>query len=226
MRTQLKFLIVALCTGLFTYGQVEKSRSKVGVSYTIGNLTGDTVLLLVIPLQARSLGGNDISDNGMHDFGVDYWYKLTKRLSLQSGFHYTMSSHTRHYFSMPPNPSPGYPDERFNLHVFSIPAGIQYDFLKILYVNVGVLFNFSLETPKDRYGQAYIESKNGLGFYWGLGLRYEFKNGIGIYAGPAVRQYNLFVFNKSDQSTGGYSLDGGIRFGLTYTFKPRKNEHL
>ncbi|RLD42822.1 MAG: hypothetical protein DRI86_10985 [Bacteroidetes bacterium] len=106
--------------------------------------------------------------------------------------------------------NPGISNESFS--IFSIPIGLRYNISRYFYISSGTFFNFDVQSERDTYKQ------QGLGFYIGIGAKYEFDSGIGVFISPYFKAHSLLLHNSYFSSMKPHLMETGVKLGLMYVF--------
>jgi len=176
-----------------------KQKGKIGVTFsTFGN----------IDVLSFAKGGPGYSGNQFFTIGINYMYSLKNWLDIESGIEYSDYSITIHPNLPPDNNNTPY-TEKFSL--INIPVILRVNFLKYFFVNGGLLLDI------DAGKSSSINSQNGIGLNFGLGLKYDSKIGLSIFANPYIKTHSIISF--SSEQNHDRLIESGIRFGLMYKLK-------
>ena len=137
-----------------------------------------------------------------YTLGLIYIYKLNERFDLETGVEYLTSKIT--ITSVIPNSTP----TSETLSLANIPLTLRVKFLKYCFVNGGLGLNINLSKNNS------VDDQTGLGYFLGLGLKYDFKLGLSLFVNPYMCDHSLIPFapKKYHQILS----DNGLRFGLTF----------
>jgi hypothetical protein len=137
-----------------------------------------------------------------YTLGLIYIYSLNNRFDLETGIEYLTSKIT--ITSVIPNSTP----TSESLSLANIPLTLRVKFLKYCFVNGGLGLNINVSKNHS------VDDQTGLGYFLGLGLKYDFKLGLSLFVNPYMCDHSLIPFapKKYHQILS----DSGIRFGLTF----------
>lgn len=136
-----------------------------------------------------------ISSGNYNSWSLDYWYPLNKQFTAETGLSFSSMNFEKTY-SYKEN-------ELSNVFLLNIPVGIRYNFLKYGFANTGAMLD--------------LTHHFGLGYYFGIGARFESEMGIGFFINPFVKVHSVLPFDFKMNSD--RIMETGIKIGITYSFK-------
>jgi Outer membrane protein beta-barrel domain len=137
-----------------------------------------------------------------YTLGIIYVYSLNKRFDLETGIEYLTSKII--ITSVMPNST----QTSETLSLTNIPLTLRVKFLKYCFINGGLGLNINVSKNNS------VDDQTGLGYFLGLGLKYDFKSGLSLFVNPYMSNHSLIPFatKKYHQILS----DNGLRFGLTF----------
>jgi hypothetical protein len=160
------------------------------------------------PVYNRSLdGGAGYRAVASNSFGLRYYAKSSKIVTLETGVDYSQFHFKLDYVD---NPNTVIPDKQQTAKLISIPVYAHLTFLKYLFINGGVLIDTEIKHKNN------IDKQSGLGFGLGVGLKYHY-NKINIFINPFLERHAFLGFNNSP-GTRQSMINPGGRVGLGYSF--------
>ena len=150
-------------------------------------------------------GAASYSSDYFFALGLSYQHSLNEMFAIETGIEYARYNIIVHP-NVPPNVN--FDPYRDNFSLMSIPVKARLNFLKLCFLDAGILIDVDagLSDP--------IDSQTGIGANIGAGLNYDFKFGLSIFANPYTKIHALIPFSmeKYPQRV----IETGIRFGLMY----------
>jgi len=154
-----------------------------------------------------AIGDFGYTGEGSRSFGIGYEHTFTKWLTLQTG---VMSADDKLLFSyIVGGKGTFYENEEIKL--ITVPVIARINFLRYLFVDGGLLFDFQTNTPEV----SNTQKQTGVGFEIGLGARYSWKH-LSIFINPYAQYHAVDTYRHTVNTFNLY--DGGYKFGLGYNF--------
>ena len=158
------------------------------------------------------------SETGFRLIGIEYSYKLRKKLSINAGVEFGKHNITVSYWMDNPFLTQ-LSDNKGELDMLTFPFSLRLFFLKYFFVHGG--FIVDLQTKNNLYNQFsgkndVVNDQSGIGSILGIGINYQFKKRFSIYTGLNNEIHGLIFFKKSNfkKRLG----DMGLRTGIGYRF--------
>ena len=195
-------LAIVFCVVSNVFCQSNK-KNYIGAFYSIGGINYSSV-------KGNMFSERKYEGKNFYNLGLDYELRLSENVDFCTGFVFsnnkTVFASSHQLVGM--SNSYDYDDELF---LFSFPIHIKYHFLKFLFIDGGVCFNYH---PSRGYTW-------GLGFGAGVGAEYVFNNNIAVSLSPYT-QFNLLNANLEDQMAFMGKNDNltqfGVKLSLGYRF--------
>ncbi|MCF0050444.1 hypothetical protein LXM25_10270 [Dyadobacter sp. LJ53] len=154
-------------------------------------------------------GGAGYKAVASHSFGLRYFMKSSKIITLETGIDYSQFDFKLDYVGMP---DIVIPDITQSIKVVSIPVYAHLTFLKCLFINGGLLLDAEID-KKD----SDIDKQTGIGLGLGAGLKYSYKH-ANIFLNPFFERHRLMSFGKQESGVRQSVINPGVRIGLGYSF--------
>ncbi|NLO71696.1 MAG: hypothetical protein GX102_12295 [Porphyromonadaceae bacterium] len=138
-----------------------------------------------------------IKGRGFMSFSADYWYPVSDWIEFETGVNYSLQS----FAETNNNPAseqqePKYYDENY----INIPVGLRLSFLKYGFVNTGILLD--------------VWEEQGIGAYFGAGVKIESPIGFGIFANPYLKTHSILPIDFNEKAK--RLVDAGVRVGVSF----------
>ncbi|MCF2494754.1 MULTISPECIES: hypothetical protein [Dyadobacter] len=162
------------------------------------------------PVYNRNVdGGGGYKAIASNTFGIRYFIKSSKIITLETGIDYSSFNFKVDYVGMP---NVVIPDIIESLKLISVPVYAHLTFLKYIFVNGGLLLDAQIN-PKD----IAIDRQTGIGLGLGVGLKYDYKH-IAIFINPFVERHGLFSLDNQESGVRQSIMNPGGRIGIGYSF--------
>jgi len=197
-------LILCFAFAALSYAQKTEDQSpkgKIGITFSS---FGENDVIRTEPL----MGEASYNSDKFYILGINYIYKLNNIFDFETGIEYAKHTIIIDPFDPPYNEAPSH-NAQFSL--INIPITARVNFLKYCFVNGG----FNLEF--DPTVSSPIDSQDGIGALFGLGLKYDSKYGISAFVNPYFKAHSLISFSEDENRQ--RVLESGFRFGLMYKLK-------
>jgi hypothetical protein len=197
-------LILCFVFAALSYAQKTENQSpkgKIGITFSS---FGENDVFRKEPL----MGEASYNSDKFYILGINYIYKLNNIFDFETGIEYAKHTIIIDPFDPPYNEAPSH-SEQFSL--INIPITARVNFLKYCFVNGG----FNLEF--DPTVSSPIDSQDGIGALFGVGLKYDSKYGISAFVNPYMKAHSLISFSGDENRQ--RVLESGFRFGLMYKLK-------
>jgi len=189
------FIFISSIQLLAQQRDYKSHRGQLGITYST---FGQYVLGYSTPV----FNDTGFKSKKYYTLGLIYIYSLNERFDLETGIEYLTSKIT--ITSVIPNSTP----TAETLSLTNIPLTLRVKFLKYCFVNGGLGVNINVSKNNS------VDDQTGLGYFLGLGLKYDFKLGLSLFVNPYMCDHSLIPFapKKYHQTLS----DNGLRFGLTF----------
>ncbi len=197
-------LILCFVLAIITFAQKNESqhlKGKIGITFSS---LGENDVIRFQPLEGE---GSYNSDN-FFTIGINYLHQLNNTFNFETGIEYSNHKIIVDPFDPPFNQAPSH-REQFSL--INIPLTLRVNFLKYCFVNGGLILDIdpTISSP--------VDSQNGIGAIFGLGLKYDSDFGVSVFVNPYMKSHSLISFSTTENHQ--RLMETGFRFGLMYKLK-------
>jgi len=199
--TLLIFCFVFALSGYAQETEDQSGKGKIGITFSS---FGDNDVVRFEPL----IGEASYNSDKFYIFGINYIYKLNKTFDFETGIEYAKHKIIIDPFDPPYNEAPSHVAQ-FSL--INIPLTFRINFLKYCFVNGG------LNIDIDPTISSPIDSQNGIGAIWGIGLKYDSDFGFSAFVNPYIKAHSLISLSSDENRQ--RVLESGFRFGIMYKLK-------
>lgn len=197
-------LIFCLVFTISTFAQKSEGESRKGnIGITFSSF-GENDVFRKEPL----MGEASYNSDKFYILGFNYIYKLNKIFDLETGIEYAKHTIIIDPFDPPYNEAPSH-SEQFSL--VNIPITARVNFLKYFFVNGGFILDI------DPTVSSPIDSQDGIGALFGLGLKYDSKYGISAFVNPYFKSHSMISFSGVENRQ--RVMESGFRFGIMYKLR-------
>jgi len=196
----MKNLFIFVAALLFHLNSFAQNSNTLFLTYALSNPE---------PMYNRALdGGAGYRPLASGSFGLRYYVKSSKIVTLETGIEYSQFHFKLDYVD---NPYTVIPDKKQTTRLISIPVYAHLTFLKYFFLNGGLLIDTEINKQKND-----IDKQSGLGLGLGIGLKYHY-NKINIFINPFLERHAFLGFDNSPGTRQSIINPGG-RVGLGYSF--------
>jgi hypothetical protein len=196
----MKNLFIFAAAFLFHFNSFAQNSSTLFLTYALSNPE---------PVYNRSVdGGAGYRAVASSSFGLRYYAKSSKIITLETGIDYSLYHFKMDYVDFP---NIVIPDVQQTAKLISIPVYAHLTFLKYLFLNGGVLIDTEINKQRSD-----VNKQSGIGFGLGIGLKYNYKR-VNIFVNPFLERHAFLGF-ESAQGTRQSIINPGGRVGLGYSF--------
>ncbi|UTM21794.1 hypothetical protein [Dyadobacter chenhuakuii] len=198
MRNQFMFVLFAM---LFSIESFSQNANSIFFTYSLSNPE---------PVYNRSVdGGAGYKAVASNSFGLRYFVKSNKIITLETGIDYSSFHFKLDYVGIP---DIAIPDITQSIKVISVPVYAHLTFLRYLFVNGGLLFDLEIDKKVSD-----IDKQTGIGLGLGIGLKYKYRK-VNVFLNPFFQRHGVVGLGKQDSGTRQSIINPGGRIGIGYSF--------
>lgn len=193
-----KMTLIVLLLSFLNISALAQRRNEIVVNY--GFADND------ISMDEDIIGDMGFAGKKTAIFELNYLRKLSSTISLETGVAYSRSKLIYHYF-----PSGVLNTEEQEIKLLSVPFGINFSFLKYLFVSAGAI----IDIESGRTSTQATDNQSGVGLYGGVGAKYSIGK-FSIRINPFILEHSLIPFEK--EAYGQRLWERGVKIGAGYSF--------
>ena len=193
----MKFKILLFTLTAFSLNAFSQTKNDLSVVYGFANTHVD------IHGAIGDFGYNTKTGNSI---GILYIKKITRSLSLQTGFFYADDNVEEDSIL----PGRAGINLEGDAKIISIPVIARFTFLKYLFADAG----FSIDRQTNYRDNTILNDQSGIGYEMGIGAQFTFKR-VTLFVNPYFKSYSFIHFNSQEDFN---LFENGFKFGLGYNF--------
>lgn len=152
------------------------------------------------------IGSASYDSDKFFTIGINYIRPLNNCLDLETGIEYSKQNIIVNAGVYPGANTP----RKADFSLINIPVSLRANFLRLFFVNAGLVLDIDAETSSP------IDNQTGIGGLFGIGIYHDFNCGASIFVNPYMKAHSLIQFSSEKYPQ--RLMESGTRIGLMYNF--------